>query len=130
VTESRTITLLTGIAGPPPDLSRPHFVGIGGVGTSALARICAARGSRVTGSDADPARLEALATAGCTVRAGHDAPPPADASCVVVSSAIGDRNPEVAAARGAGIPVVHRAQVLAALMDGRKGAGGSWPART
>jgi UDP-N-acetylmuramate--alanine ligase len=121
VTESRTITLPTGIAAPPPDLSRPHFIGIGGVGTSGLARVLVTRGARVTGSDASAARLEKLAAAGCTVRPGHDAPPPADASCVVVSTAIGDDNPEVIAARAAGIRVVHRAQVLAALMDGHTG---------
>jgi UDP-N-acetylmuramate--alanine ligase len=115
------VTLPTGVAAPPPDLSSPHFIGIGGVGTSGLARVCAARGARVTGSDASAARLERLAAAGCTVRAGHDAPPPADSSCVVVSTAIGDDNPEVAAARAAGIRIVHRAQVLAALMDGHAG---------
>ena len=88
---------------------------------SALARICAARGAQVTGSDADTARLDGLAAAGCAVRPGHGAPPPLDSTCVVVSTAIGDDNPEVAAARAAGIRVVHRAQVLAALTDGRGG---------
>ena len=121
MTESRTVTLATGAGDPPPDLSRPHFVGVGGMSMSGLALICAARGARVTGSDADIARLDGLAAAGCVVRPGHDAPPPADASCVVVSTAIGDDNPEVAAARAAGIPVVHRAQVLAALIAGPGG---------
>ena len=86
---------------------------------SGLALICAARGARVTGSDADPARLAELATAGCPVRAGHDVPPPADASCVVWSTAIADDNLELVAARAAGIPVIHRAQALQALADGR-----------
>jgi UDP-N-acetylmuramate--alanine ligase len=113
------VTLLTGVPAPPPDLSRPHFVGVGGMSMSGLALICAARGARVTGSDADPAALAELAGAGVPVRAGHYAPPPADASCVVWSTAIADDNPELAAARAAGIPVIHRAQALQALAGGR-----------
>lgn len=116
---SRTVTLLTGVPAPPPDLSRPHFTGIGGMSMSGLALICAARGARVTGSDIDPARLAELAAAGCPVQTGHGVPPPADATCVVWSTAIADDNPELAAARTAGIPVVHRAQALQALADGR-----------
>jgi UDP-N-acetylmuramate--alanine ligase len=53
------------------------------------------------------------------VRAGHDVPPPGDATCVVWSTAIADGNPELATARAAGIPVVHRAQALQALAGGR-----------
>ncbi len=53
------------------------------------------------------------------MRAGHEVPPPADASCVVWSTAIADDNPELVAARAAGIPVIHRAQALQALADGR-----------
>jgi UDP-N-acetylmuramate--alanine ligase len=116
---SRTVTLLTDVPAPEADLSRPHFVGIGGMSMSGLALICAARGARVTGSDADPARLAELAAAGCPVLAGHEVPPPADASCVVWSTAIADDNPELVAARAAGIPVIHRAQALQALADGR-----------
>jgi UDP-N-acetylmuramate--alanine ligase len=84
---------------------------------SALALICAARGGQVGGSDTDITRLEALAAAGCAVRQGHDAPPPLDSTCVVVSTAISDDNPQVAVARTSGIPVVHRAQVLGKLLD-------------
>ena len=79
------MTLLTDVPAPQADLSRPHF--IGGMFMSGLALICAARGARVTGSDADPARLAQLAAAGCPVQAGHEVPPPADASCVVWSTA-------------------------------------------
>jgi UDP-N-acetylmuramate--alanine ligase len=113
------VTLLTGVPVPQPDLSRPHFVGIGGMSMSGLALICAARGARVTGSDADPVRLAELAAAGIPVQAGHDVPPPGDASCVVWSTAIADDNPELVAARAAGIPVVHRAQALQALANDR-----------
>lgn len=121
MTESRTVTLPTGDPATVPNLARPHFVGIGGMSMRGLAQICAARGARVTGSDIDPARLAELADAGCAVRPGHDAPPPADATCVVYSTAVADDNPELAAARAAGIPVVHRAQALAALAAGRTG---------
>lgn len=119
MTESRTVTLPTGVPAPPPDLSRPHFVGIGGASMSGLALICAARGARVTGSDINAARLTEPAGAGCAVRPGHDVPPPADATCVVYSTAVADDNPELVAARAMGLPVVHRAQALAALAAGR-----------
>ena len=118
---SRTIALSTDVPADPPDLSRPHFVGIGGMAMSGLALICAAQGARVTGSDSDPdaARLAELTTAGCQVSAGHDDPPPADATCVVWSTAISDGNPELAAARAAGIQVIHRAQAMQALAEDR-----------
>ncbi|MGH3390988.1 MAG: UDP-N-acetylmuramate--L-alanine ligase [Actinomadura sp.] len=103
------------------DLSRPHFVGIGGAGMSALAQVCAAQGARVTGSDVqDSPRMLALAATGCGVHVGHSAERVAGASCVVVSTAISEDNPEVVAAIASGIPVIHRAQALAAVMADRR----------
>ncbi|MQY15545.1 UDP-N-acetylmuramate--L-alanine ligase [Streptomyces sp. RB5] len=104
----------------PPLMGRPHFVGIGGAGMSGIAKILAQRGAAVAGSDAkDSPTAEALRAHGVTVHIGHAAAhlDPA-ATAVVVSSAIRDDNPELAAARAAGIPVVHRSDALAALMDG------------
>ena len=107
------------------DLSRPYFIGIGGIGMSGLARICAARGAQVGGSDAkDSTLLHALRQLGAQVHAGHDAEhlrvfsDPHPASCVVVSQAIRESNAELRLARELGLPVVHRAQALAALMAG------------
>jgi UDP-N-acetylmuramate--alanine ligase len=111
-------------SGPPvpPDLDRPHFIGIGGAGMSGIAKILAQRGARVAGSDAkDSETAQALRALGATVHIGHDAAHLApDASAVVVSSAIREQNPELAAARERGLPVVHRSDALAALMAGTR----------
>lgn len=106
----------------PPALDRPHFIGIGGAGMSGIAKILTQRGARVAGSDAKESETaEALRALGATVRIGHDAAHLApDASAVVVSSAIRADNPELAAARERGIPVVHRSDALAALMAGTR----------
>ena len=100
---------------------RVHLIGIGGAGMSGIARILLARGVAVSGSDAKDSRaVLALRALGARVDVGHDAAHvPADAT-VVVSTAIRETNPELAAARERGLPVVHRAQALAALTDGRR----------
>ncbi|MFH8683225.1 UDP-N-acetylmuramate--L-alanine ligase [Streptomyces lydicus] len=104
----------------PASMDRPHFIGIGGAGMSGIAKILAQRGARVAGSDAkDSATAEALRALGATVHIGHAAEHlAADATSVVVSSAIRPDNPELAAAQERGIPVVHRSDALASLMDG------------
>ncbi|MFF8372015.1 UDP-N-acetylmuramate--L-alanine ligase [Streptomyces lydicus] len=104
----------------PASMDRPHFIGIGGAGMSGIAKILAQRGAQVAGSDAkDSATAEALRALGVTVHLGHAAEHlAADATCVVVSSAIRPDNPELAAAQERGIPVVHRSDALASLMDG------------
>ncbi|MEV7078303.1 UDP-N-acetylmuramate--L-alanine ligase [Streptomyces sp. NPDC093516] len=106
--------------GLPTAMDRPHFIGIGGAGMSGIAKILAQRGAVVAGSDAkESATAEALRALGVTVHIGHAAAHLAgDASCVVVSSAIRQDNPELARAAELGIPVVHRSDALAALMDG------------
>ncbi|AZQ38163.1 UDP-N-acetylmuramate--L-alanine ligase [Streptomyces cyaneochromogenes] len=106
--------------GIPSAMDRPHFIGIGGAGMSGIAKILAQRGAAVAGSDAkESGTAAALRALGATVHIGHAAEHLADdASCVVVSSAIRQDNPELARAAELGIPVVHRADALAALMDG------------
>jgi UDP-N-acetylmuramate--alanine ligase len=101
-------------------MDRPHFIGIGGAGMSGIAKILAQRGAKVAGSDAkESPTAEALRALGATVRIGHAAEHLAsDATCVVVSSAIRADNPELARAAELGIPVVHRSDALASLMDG------------
>jgi UDP-N-acetylmuramate--alanine ligase len=101
-------------------MDRPHFIGIGGAGMSGIAKILAQRGAKVAGSDSkDSATADALRAFGATVHIGHAAGHLADdASCVVVSSAIREDNPELVRAAELGIPVVHRSDALAALMDG------------
>ncbi|WP_030266356.1 UDP-N-acetylmuramate--L-alanine ligase [Streptomyces sp. NRRL B-24484] len=104
------------------DLHAPHFIGIGGAGMSGLAKILAVRGAKVSGSDAKESEtVLALRALGAEVAVGHAAENlPAGTSSVVVSSAIRADNPELAAARERGIPVVHRSDALAALMGGRR----------
>ncbi|HET6260067.1 UDP-N-acetylmuramate--L-alanine ligase [Pseudonocardia sp.] len=101
---------------------RVHLIGIGGAGMSGIARILLARGATVSGSDAKDSRaVLALRALGARVEVGHDPGhlPHAPAT-VVVSSAIRATNPELAAARERGLDVVHRAQALAALTEGRR----------
>ncbi|MGH3312092.1 MAG: UDP-N-acetylmuramate--L-alanine ligase [Streptomyces sp.] len=102
-----------------PVLDRPHFIGIGGAGMSGIAKILTQRGARVQGSDArESATVTALRGLGATVHIGHDAAHLASgATAVVISSAIRADNPELVAATERGVPVVHRSDALAALME-------------
>ena len=98
-------------------LGRVHFIGIGGVGMSAVARIMVARGVPVSGSDAKDLPVMAdLAAAGARIAVGYDAANLGDAQTVVAGSAIRADNPELAAAKTAGLPVLHRSEALAAAM--------------
>ena len=77
-----------------------HLIGVGGAGMRNLARLFLARGVEVSGSDLkDSEGLRELARAGARVRVGHDAGALGDPDAVVISSAIGDDNTELAAAR-------------------------------
>ncbi|MFD3972822.1 UDP-N-acetylmuramate--L-alanine ligase [Streptomyces cyaneofuscatus] len=106
--------------GIPAAMERPHFIGIGGAGMSGIAKILAQRGAKVAGSDAkESATVESLRALGATVHIGHEARNLADdASCVVVSSAIRADNPELLRAAELAVPVVHRSDALASLMNG------------
>ncbi|MEV6396135.1 UDP-N-acetylmuramate--L-alanine ligase [Streptomyces sp. NPDC051907] len=106
----------------PSAMERPHFIGIGGAGMSGIAKILAQRGAKVAGSDAkESPTADALRALGVTVCIGHAAEHlAADASCVVVSSAIRADNPELARAAELSIPVLHRSDALASLMTGRR----------
>lgn len=98
-------------------LGRVHFIGIGGVGMSAVARIMVARGVPVSGSDAkDLPVMAELAAAGARIAVGYGAANIGDAQTVVAGSAIRADNPELVAARAAGLPVLHRSEALAATM--------------
>jgi UDP-N-acetylmuramate--alanine ligase len=105
-----------------PADARVHLVGIGGAGMSALAWILLQRGHPVSGSDLRGGRAAAaLQAMGAEVHVGHDAAHAAGADIVVVSTAVGEHNPEVTAARAAGTPVLRRAELLAALVTGYRG---------
>lgn len=100
---------------------RIHFIGVGGSGMSAVARLTAATGVAVSGSDQrESAYFLALRDAGMDVRIGHDAGLVDGADAVVISSAVRDTNPELVRARELGVPVLHRSEALArALADQR-----------
>jgi UDP-N-acetylmuramate--alanine ligase len=83
---------------------------------SGLALVCAELGAAVTGSDrADSSYMERLRNAGLDPAVGHDAANLPDGAEVVVSTAIGDDNPELAFARERGATVLHRGALLAEL---------------
>ncbi|MDP9442691.1 MAG: UDP-N-acetylmuramate--L-alanine ligase [Actinomycetota bacterium] len=107
------------------DLTRPaalHIVGIGGSGMSAIATVLAAMGHRVSGSDlkASPG-LDRLRAAGVEVHVGHHADHVGpEVQALTVSTAIPPTNPEVAEANRRGIPVLRRAETLAAICATRR----------
>lgn len=94
-----------------------HFVGIGGIGMSGLAEILRSLGFDVSGSDLKPnAVTQRLELLGVRIFIGHAAPNVVGSDVVVYSSAIKPENPELVEARGRGIPVIARAEMLAELM--------------
>lgn len=99
-----------------------HFIGIGGAGMSGLAKILLESGIPVSGSDlvATPVtrRLETL---GATCYIGHETKNVTNPSMVVVSSAIKPDNPELKTAQERMLPVIHRSELLAYLMEKQKG---------
>lgn len=99
-----------------------HFVGIGGSGMSGIAEVLLNLGYVVSGSDlAQSPVTERLQKLGARIAYGHDKRNIKGADAVVISSAVKADNPEVAAAREFGIPVVPRAVMLAELMRLRRG---------
>jgi len=95
---------------------RLHFIGVGGAGMSGLALVCAELGARVTGSDrSESSYMERLRAAGLDPIVGHDAANLPEGAEVVVSTAIGTDNPELALARERGIEPIHRGVLLAEL---------------
>ena len=99
-----------------------HFVGIGGAGMSGIAEVLLNLGYVVSGSDlAQSPVTERLQKLGARIAYGHDKRNIKGADAVVISSAVKADNPEVAAAREFGVPVVTRAVMLAELMRLRRG---------
>ena len=93
-----------------------HFIAIGGAGMSGLALVCHRLGASVTGSDrAESSYFERVRAAGIDARLGHDAADVPQTADVVVSTAIGDDNPELRTARARGQRVIHRGELLAEL---------------
>lgn len=99
-----------------------HFVGIGGIGMSGIARLLAEMGWRVSGSDLVASeKTVALTAAGIEIHMGHDGEYVAGADVVVFSAAVPPDNCELAYARQHGIPVLARAEMLGQLMEKQYG---------
>ena len=109
---------MTGVSG-----TKYHFIGIGGIGTSGLAKILIKNGAIVSGSDmADSTVVENLRQMGAVIAIGHrpeNITP--DADQVVISAAVTAANPELARASELGLPIRKYAEMLGALMDGYSG---------
>jgi len=96
---------------------RIHFIGIGGAGMSGIAEVLLTMGYQVSGSDLKASDVtERILTAGGRVFIGHTPANVEGAQIVVYSTAVKADNPELVAARGAGVPVISRAEMLAELM--------------
>jgi len=103
-------------------MKRIHFIGIGGSGLSAIARLLKESGYEVTGSDRALSQFAVdLQNEGISVYIGHHPRNVGGADMVIRSSAIADNNPEVEAAKLAGIPVYKRSDFLGQLMADKTG---------
>jgi UDP-N-acetylmuramate--alanine ligase len=99
-----------------------HFVGIGGAGMSGIAEVLLTLRYKVSGSDlSENGSTRRLRQLGAKIHIGHDPVHIAGADAIVISTAVGEDNPEVATAREARIPIVPRALMLAELMRLKQG---------
>jgi UDP-N-acetylmuramate--alanine ligase len=98
-----------------------HFIGLGGIGMSALARILLQQGHKVQGSDASQsALLNELEKEGALVRIGHSGEGIERGVTVVYSSAVKESNIELIKAKELGLPLLHRSDLLGQLLSGKK----------
>ncbi|MBQ9993034.1 MAG: UDP-N-acetylmuramate--L-alanine ligase [Firmicutes bacterium] len=102
-----------------------HFIGIGGIGMSGIAKIMLEQGYSISGSDVkNSALIEALRAQGANIDIGHAAENvPADTDCVVYSTAVAMDNPEMQVAKERGLKILKRAEMLGFLMSTRSGIG-------
>ncbi|MDA8130889.1 MAG: UDP-N-acetylmuramate--L-alanine ligase [Elusimicrobia bacterium] len=103
------------------EVRKAHFIGIGGIGMSGIARLMLGLGYKVSGSDAKASEItRALSREGAKIIEGHSPGALGFPDVVVVSSAIDPANPELKAAFKRGLPVVRRALMLSKLADLKK----------
>jgi UDP-N-acetylmuramate--alanine ligase len=107
----------------PSQGKKYHFIGIGGVGTSALAAVLMKEKAVVSGSDMQDSTLtDRLSASGVTVRIGHSTDNlPKEVDGVVISAAVKDDNPELLEASRRNIMVYKYSQMLGLVMDRYKG---------
>jgi UDP-N-acetylmuramate--alanine ligase len=98
-----------------------HFVGIGGAGMSAIAKVLLEQGFEVSGSDLKRSRAASMLEAmGVDIHIGHEASLVDEVDAIVTSTAIPERNPELLRARALGLKVMTRGEALAALLKNTK----------
>jgi len=102
------------------DKTQPlHFVGVGGVGMSGLAKILQEAGYAISGSDvAENAYTQQLVDLGATIYTGHQAEQVPNNAALIVSSSINRQNPEIAKALDLGLPIHHRSALLREILQG------------
>lgn len=99
-----------------------HFIGIGGMGMRALARILINKGFNVSGSDiSDSPALSEFKNHGASIYIGHKKENIENADVIIISSAIHPNNPELLEAEARSIPIFHRSDLLAAIFKWGKG---------
>lgn len=104
----------------PLPFQKVHMIGIGGAGMSAIALALLAEGVTVTGSDLEASTYtERVSQAGGLVFIGHDPKNIGDVEVVIISSAISNDNPELIEAKRRGLKILHRADALSLLMEGK-----------
>ena len=100
-----------------------HLIGIGGVSMRPLGLVLKGMGMEVTGSDmSSSVSTDELICQGIPVQIGHRAENILGADCIIRTAAAHNDNPEIAAARAAGIPVFERAQAWGHIMKAYKNA--------
>ena len=106
------------LAGSRASYKRLHFVGIGGVGMSGLARVLSEQDYQITGSDREESpTTDLLRSQGLRVDGTHRRENVLGAEALVLSSALKDDNPEVIAAKELGIPILRRMDLLSELIS-------------
>ena len=98
-----------------------HFIAIGGIGMSGLAKYLLQEGFEVSGSDINDSKyIDEIRNLGATVYIGHNADNVPEISIIVASSAIKDSNPEIQRAKELNLPILHRSDVLKTLSERSK----------
>lgn len=104
------------------DIKKLHFVGIGGVGMSAIAEVMLDKGYEISGSDlSDSEVVQKLRAKGAVIYKGHNAVNVEGKDAIVLSSAIHQDNPELVQAKKLGLKIFHRSDILAYLLNAAKG---------
>jgi UDP-N-acetylmuramate--alanine ligase len=106
------------------DIKNIHFVGIGGIGMSAMAEILAVEGVTVSGCDLKrSAATDLLKSRGIDVRFGHDPAHVEGNDLIVVTAAVRGESPEVDAARVQGVRIMKRSELLGAIVNQKRAIG-------